>query len=205
MSNLTPEELAEQANEPGTFSFIERLHGRNYAKDTVTIYLNEELGYKLAELEVAYSDKLNLSADEATALQQDIDRLRGEIAPEKYTFYLEGISNEYYDKLVSSAEEQFPYEYDEAIDPWNGAKSKILIDVYERDEYFTNIWWAATIRKVEFADGSVDTGITSEFIEQFRRLGPINALQRVGATVQKLRMATNWIEYTEDEDFLAKP
>lgn len=204
MSNATPEELAAAAREPGTFSFIERLRGRNYAKDSVTVYLDEELGYKLAELKRQIEEAPNLSAKELDVIQKKIDAINAELAPSKYVFYVEGISNQDYDKLVDDAAEQFPYEYAETVDPWSGKKSKEVIQSDERNEYFTNSLWAKTIRKVE-NDGNFDENVTSEFIEMFRRLGPLNALQHVGLAIEKMRMGSEWIEYAEDEDFLAKP
>jgi hypothetical protein len=205
MSNATPEELAATAREPGTFSFIERLRGRNYAKDDVAIYLNEELGYKLAELKAQIKDTPTLSAEELAAIQEKIDAILVELAPDKYIFHIEGISNEDYDKLVDEAAEQVPYEYEETVDPWTGKKTQEPINSDKRNEYFTNALWAKVIRKVEYADGSFDESINSEFVEMFRRLGPLNALQHVGLTIEKVRMGSEWIEYAEDEDFLVKP
>jgi hypothetical protein len=203
MSNATPEELAAAAREPGTFSFIERLRGRNYAKDTVTVYLNEELGYKLQEVEAKIED--GPSVDELAALEKELAALRAELAPDKYIFHVEGISNEDYDKLVADAVEQFPYEYEDSVDLYTGKKTKETVDSPERNEYFTNLLWSKVIRKVELADGDSDENINSGWIETFRRLGPINALQHVGLAVEKVRMGSEWIEYAEDEDFLVKP
>jgi hypothetical protein len=202
MSNATPEELAAAAREPGTFSFIERLRGRNYAKETETVYLNEELGYKLQEIEAKIDN--GPSVDDLAELEKQLAAVRAELASDKYVFHLEGISNEAYDELVAEAVEKFPYEYEDSVDIYTGKKTKEIVDSPDRNEYFTNLLWSKVIRKVE-ASGDSDQNINSEFIETFRRLGPINALQHIGLAIEKVRMGSEWIEYAEDEDFLVKP
>src|SRR6185312_1459698 len=98
MSDKTPEELAAEVRAPGKFSFIERLRGRNYAKDDVTIYLNEELAYELQALKITYENTPKLSLDKLEFLESEIARVKEALKPDAIKFYMHGISNEEYDK-----------------------------------------------------------------------------------------------------------
>lgn len=205
MSNKTAEELAADSSAPGTFSFAERLRGRNYAKDSVSIYIDEKLGYELAELELQYrDDAANLSLDQINKLEADITAKIAELKPHEYVFDLEGISNKQYNALVDQANEKFPLEYEEGTD-FLGQKTKTLLESSDRDEFFTGILWLACFRKITAADGTTADDINPELIAEFRDSAPLAALSQINKTINKLRLATDWIEYTEDEDFLVKP
>jgi uncharacterized protein Yka (UPF0111/DUF47 family) len=204
MSNLTPEELARQAGQHGTFSFIDRLRGRNYAKDDIDVYLDEDLGYKLERLHDALkSEEVPVTMHEE--IIEQIKSVTAALEESKYTFYLEGMSNERYDELIDEAKEQYPYEYEEFTDPWSGKKVKSVIPLDERNELFTALLWAESIKKVVDHEGNVDESINSEFVATIRRQAPLAVIKRIGDTIDKLRMASEWIEYIEDEDFLVKP
>jgi hypothetical protein len=202
MSNKSAEELAAEASERGTFSFIDRLRGRNYAKDDVVVYLNEDLGYKLYNLE---EDLRVAAADRVPEIEEKIKALREELAPEAYTFHMHGISNKKYDQLIDEAVEQFPEEFEEIVNPFTGEKSKQTIPSEDRNKLFTTKFWAACLDSIEFADGSVADDDKEAIVSAFKEEAPLAAIGRVSATINKLRLATDWIEYTEDEDFLAKP
>lgn len=204
MSTKTAEELAAETAEPGTFSFIDRLRGRNYAKDTVIIYLDEQLGYELNELvsELKTSDSLN--ATTITKLETDIANKIEELKPQAYTLELHGISNKEYNELVDQAAEKYPYEYDENQDIL-GRKEKTLIESEDRQEFFTGLLWLACITSITDANGSVADDINAELVAELRVSAPLAVIHRINDTVNKLRLATDWIEYTQDEDFSVKP
>lgn len=205
MSNKNPEELAAEAREPGTFSFIERLRGRAYAKDDVTIYLNEELGYKLQELRSKLEASNFLTAGQITEIQDQIDEVKEELKPDAITFYLEGFSSDRYDELIADAKEQFPYEYEEVVEPWSGRKSQEIVQTNERTDYFLSLLWIESIVRVEDASGAIDTGVTTEFISSLKKFGPPAGIRLIQETIDKLRVSSDWIQYAEDEDFLVKP
>lgn len=203
MSNQTPEELARAAGQPGVFSFVERLRGRGYPQDAVAIYLNETVGYELEKLE----EEIKAAKDEVAALALEVKatELRAKILPERYVFNMHGISNREYDDVKDAVEVDFPYEYDESKNPFTGEVTRVIIPSEARDEAFTVRLWSHFIDSVEDASGAKDDSIGVEFVVEFRALAPLNAITRVAETVNKLRMATDWIDYIEDEDFFPKP
>lgn len=207
MSNKSAEELAKEVSKPGKFSFIDRLRGRNYPTDEVVVYLDEKLGYKLlaVEQEMAGSDGHTPSFSEQKLLEEKHAELVEQLRASRYVVKLQGISNDDWDALVEEAAEQFPYEYDEIVNPFSGEKTRKVIETDERAEFFTMKLWAAFIQSITDSDGNVDDDVTVQTVKAFRGEAPFSAITRVGATIAKLRMATDWVEYIEDEDFLAKP
>jgi hypothetical protein len=202
MSDSTPEELAQAVSKPGVFSFTERLKGRNYPQETVIICLDERAGYEIYKLEQKLSrltDKEGVKAAEA-----EIARLREVVKAEIYTVHMEGISPEDYDALVDQAVAQFPYEYNEVENPFTGAKIQEVVTNDARDEYFRKLKWNAFIRKIEDHDGNINIP-DFETIDAFTKQAPLMAQSAVLDAVDKLRMATDWMNYIQDEDFLVKP
>lgn len=190
---------------PGKFSFIDRLQGRSYAKDTVVIYLNEQLGYELQALKATYENTPQLSVEKIEFLESEIERVKAELKPDAITVYLHGIPNKQYDAIIDDAKEQFPYEYEEQQNLYTGRMDKEVIQTKERTEYFLTQFWLACLEKFEDAEGAVDDSITVDTIDAIREIAPPAAIAEIEFTIDKLRMATDWIEGVEDEDFLAKP
>lgn len=207
MSDKSAQELAEEVSKPGKFSFIDRLQGRNYPKDDVVVYLDEELGYRLLDVQrrMEGDDNHTPSIPEMKLLEKEHARLSAALRDSKYTIHLQGISNEDWDAIVDDAAEHFPYEYEETTNPFTGAKTKEVIQSQERSEYFTKMLWLKFIQSIEDSEGNVDSDISLGTISAFRKQAPFSAIARVSETIDKLRMATDWVEYVEDEDFLAKP
>lgn len=203
MSEKTPEELAREGMTPKTFSFIERLQGRAYPEDDVTIYLDEKLGYKLLALHEELDAEGN--AEKAKVIEGKIDQVSKELQRSKYVFHCHGISNEANDAIVDEVAESFPYEYDETTNPFTGEKTKTLIPNDDRTEAYVRKLWAACISSITDPDGAVDKEVGLETVAAFRQEGPLSGIGRVTAMLNKLRMATDWVEFLEDEDFLVKP
>lgn len=203
MSNATPEELASAVSQPGTFSFMERLLNRNYPKDTVEMYLDESLGYKLRQLEEKLS--LTTNKDQVKALEDELFAVREGLKGGKYTLHLEGISNEKYDELIDKAAELYPHEYDESNNPFTGSKVRSIKEEPLRDEYFTDLLWSHVVRKITDPSGATNEPVTEEDARAIRKYGPREGILRVAETVDKLRMAVQWMHYIQDEDFFPKP
>lgn len=204
MSNKTPEELAQEVSQKGSFSFIERLRGRNYPADTEVFYLDEALGYELVKLEEQAKDEVD--PKKATAIEKQINDVKQKLAPSKITVHLTAIPNDRYESLLKEALVEYPREYELSEPNILGQREKTEIPNPARDERFTNALWAECIRYFEDADGNVDNSETTPAtVAEMRKLMPLHAQQRVSEIIDKLRMAVAWMDYIQDEDFLAKP
>lgn len=203
MSNTTPEDLARAVGERGTFSFSERLRGRAYASDSITINLNDQIGLEVTKL----LDQIKAAgADLPTVakLQEQLEALSEKSHADRYTVTAKGISSEYHDKLVAEAVAAFPYEYEEETDLL-GRKTKTVIESPERTELFTTLIWAAQIVSIEDNEGAIDMAITPELIKEIRAIAPPSAVFRIDGLLDKVGVAVDWVEYLQDEDFFPKP
>ena len=206
----TPEELAAEAQVIGTeqstpekFSFMERLRGRNYPEDTVDFYLGEDIAYKIDRVEDELSNTTN--KDKVKILEDLLVELKETVKGQTYKIHLRGISNEAYDALLKEVEAEHPYEYDEHQNPFTGAKVKTLIDNEDRDKLWENKLWAACITGVEDPSGDIDDEVSLEMVATLRAVGPMDGLRKVAQTIGKLRMAHDWMDHIQDEDFFPKP
>lgn len=206
----TPEELAAEAqtiaveqSKPEKFSFMERLRGRNLPEDTVDFYLGEDIGYKIQRVEEELSNTTN--KDKVKALEDLLVELKEIVKSQTYKINLRGITNEQYDALVKEVEAEYPTEYNEYQNPFTGKKIKEPIENEDREKLWENTLWQACITSVEDPEGNVDDEVTLEMIATLRAHGPMDGLRRVAQTIAKLRMANDWMDHIQDEDFFPKP
>lgn len=206
----TPEELAAEAetlareqSTPEKFNFMERLRGRNYPEDVVDFYLEENVGYRIMQVEEELGRTVN--KDKVKFLEDLLQELKAAVKEQHYKIHLRGISNEKYDALHKEVEAQYPYEYEEHQNPFTGAKVKTIVDNEDREKLWENTLWAACITKVEDPQGNVDDEVTLELVAALRAMGPLDGLRKVAQTIAKLRMGTDWMDHIQDEDFFPKP
>lgn len=198
----TAEAKAREASTPGTFSFIDRVVNRDYPTDTVEIYLNENAGLRILKLE--QDRAVATDGEQANLIEKQIEAWREKAKDSRYIFHLEGISSEVYDSVVDAATENFPLEYNEFRNPLTQALVREVKDNPDREVYFRTHLWAKFIRKVEDSEGNVDDNITAEWIAVFANNAPLMAQVKIQASVDLLRMTTDWMDHIQDEDFLAK-
>lgn len=197
---MTPEEIALDQSTPGKFNFIERLKGRNLPREDVTIYLDEEAGYALGLLEELIADEKK-DSPKLKELEAQRAAAKQAVADSGYVLTITGMTNERYDELVERAEESFPVEYETINNPLTGEKWKKRLDSDDRDALFNDLFLAESIAKVTDPDGDVDDDITPEFVVQFRNLAPLDGIRRVVAKAFKMRMASEWMDEIQNEDF----
>lgn len=203
MSNATPEELAQSVSTPTTFSFIDRLRGRNYPHDDVSIYLDESLGYRLSELNAEIANTIN--PDKLAKLEAEYESLRAELAEQRYTITLTGLSIKADEVMAKEAAEAYPFEYDEVVSPFTGEKTKVMVDSDDRNRLYTDLLWSASITKVVDPAGAEQGALTQADARAIREEGPREGVIRIAEAIEKLKMATYWMDSIQDEDFLAKP
>lgn len=208
---------ATEASKPGKFSFLDRLAGRNYPKDEVVVYLDEEAGYNIQDIEDELDVKrksvklfekdetllANVKA-EISKLEEQLEANREKAAQSRFVFHLEGIPTETYDAAIDYSQEQYPLEYREARNPVTFALERSVIENEERDQLFRTHLWAAFIRRVVDPEGNVDDNITPDWVAQLLNLLPVIGQIRIGMGVEKLRMTTDWMDKLQGEDFFPK-
>lgn len=193
-------ELAKKASEPGAFTFLDRLLGRNYPTDEVVIYLDEAAGYKVSELR--RKAKMSADPETAAAIEEQIDALDREVVKSAAIFRLQGMPNEEYDAIIDDIYEQMPAEYEETTNPFTGRKEKTEIHDPKREDLLNTTVWARFLTEIETSEGT-QRGFTEDEAAVMRGKLPIDGVRRVQEVIQKLRMATSWMDQIQDEGFLA--
>lgn len=202
MTELTPEEIANEQSKPGVFSLIERLQNRNMPTEEVVIYLDEQAAYERERLTAKHAettDKKRLAEIDAK-----LDELEARIRDSAVTLKLVGISSKRYDELLDRAKETYPIEVEETVAPFTGEKTKRELPNEDRDELFNTLYLAEVVREARMGD-DVDDNITETWIAQFKNHAPLDAVRSIYATGMKLRMATEWMDGIQNEDFSPRP
>lgn len=194
---------AESMTNPGTFSIAERLSNRGLPEEDVPVYLDEKAGWELIRLEEKHADAA--SDEEAVEIEAKMAKVRAKLASSRYLFTVRGMTNETYDKLIDQVEEEYPKEFTEEFNPLTGGKSKVLIPNEGRDERFNLLFLAESIAKITDPDGAVDSNIDDVAMAFIRNQAPLDALDRIMRMATRMRMASEWMEQLEDEDFSPKP
>lgn len=201
--SMTPEQVAQEASQPGTFNFIDRVVNRNYPTKDVEVYLDEKAGHKIQEL-LNERELVGNDVEKLERIDADLELWRKKAAESRYIFHLEGISVEEYDKTVDDSREQFPLEYRESRHPLTMELERSVVPNDDRETYFRTQLWSKYIRSVEDAQGNVDTNISPQFVGAAARALPVIALLRIQNGVEELRMTSEWMNHIQDADFFPK-
>lgn len=195
--------IANEQSKPGVFNLVERLQNRGMPTEDVDVYLDERLGWDLLRLEEKHNNTKNVA--EAKIIEGKIKRVKEQLAESRYVFTLQGVTNEGYQAVIDRAAESFPYEYEERVNPLTAEKTKVLIENDERDTLFNTLFLAEVITKVSDPDGDEDADITPEKVTFIKNLAPLDAIRRITELAFKMRMATEWMDVIQDEDFSPRP
>lgn len=201
MSNI--DEQLTEATEKGKFSIIDAIRGRSYPKDKIPVYLDEQDAYTASKLddEIASTEPLTAEYQELLAKKDEVLKRIGD---NKYVFLISGISEGDREKLQNQAAENFPIEYSENKNGLTGEIVRTEIQSAERDRYFTNLLWLASIKEITAPDGSTQDSFTLEDIFEMRSSLPLAAIGSITESIEKLRVSTALFMLKVNEDFLAK-
>jgi len=210
-------EAVSKAKKPGTFSIVKVVKERGYPKDSVNVYLNEDLAYQVAqvneaidtigkEMDTAGADPkvLNEFMSRRDAIFENRDALLAQMSAEKYVFHVKGMSEGQRQDLFDKAVEAYPIVIIQKLDQVTGEFGDVEVESVERDRLFTTLLWEHSIEKIVTFDGDVQEGITEEDAWELRRSLPLAALTNITESIERLRIATSVFLLTVDEDFLAK-
>ena len=211
------QEMVEEAKRPGKFNIVDAVRGRAYPKNTVDVFIDEEVAYNVAELNELI-DKIGQEMDKKNVDKKHMDKLLAErdkimsdrekiieeMGGTKYVFHLTGISEGDRQDIYDKALKQHPMKYDKSRSPLTGMVEKEEIEDPERDRYFTTLLWQSHITKIVAPDGSEQEGITYEDALELRRILPLAAITTITEAIEKMRASTSLFMISVNEDFLAK-
>lgn len=197
--NTDYQAAAEEASKQGTFNLVDRLVGRNMPTEDVVIYLDEKTGFEILRLDKQHADTTDKG--ELKKLEAKREHLVKTLEKSKYTFTLQGLTTENYDKIIDQIREAYPSEYEDSVNPLTGQKLRLEVPNELRDELYHNLLLAACLVKVADPDGNLDEDISVEKASIIRRITPIDGVRRITKTIDDLRMLSEWMDGVQSADF----
>jgi hypothetical protein len=208
MTELTPEQIANEASTPGRFSLIDRLRNREYPSEDISIYLAEDAAYtrsalleEVAEIRVIGTEEEKAQAQaKMDALWARIDAATKAVLDSEVVISVRAISSERYDELIAQARQKFPSKYEKVTNPLTGRTAKEEIESPDRDEYFNDLFLGEVIEKATIGN-DVDDQIDATWWGEFKKLAPLDAVRVIVTKAFKMRMVTEWMDEVQHEDF----
>lgn len=160
-----------------TFDLISVLAGRAYPTLDVSVYFNEELGFKLFQLERDRREALLLDADNAKDLDKEFQALSKASEDEKFTVTLKSIPEQVRRDVISSVASEFP------------AKRNMIGQEDpnpEGDQALTKKLWSVYIQAVTDPDGAVSI-VTEETVDSIYNLAPIGVHKAINVGIGELQ------------------
>jgi len=182
--------LVKEAQSKGVFNLSEVIKGRGFPTKDVTIYLDAESAFELAQLDQEMNDFLD--ADYRAELDAKAQELAAKIRKSALTFTMRGVSQKIVDKVMADANEKHPRDDDNGNNP-------------EWVKFYVSSLVAQNIIRVTDAEGNVDEHLfTVEEIYSLREEITRDAWDVLADTMQKLTLASGYFEQLTDAGFLPK-
>lgn len=182
-----------------TFDIGELFAGKAYPKDSVDVYLDEEVAYELSQTTREIAKALNANnTDELKVLEARSAELVKRGAASKVTIHLTGVSRGDRKHVLDEILEQFPQQYD--------FLGRALPNP-EADDAHANARWALHIERIERPDGSNLVAPKPEEIALFRAKAPDSAIEDIELKIRGFSEgAKNGFEtLAQEQGFLSQP
>lgn len=183
-------QLVRDAQAKGVFNLSEVIKGRGFPTKDVTIYLDAESAFRLAEIDEAMNGFID--QDELAKLQAEADELSANIRKSALVFTMRGVSQKIVDKVTAEANEKHPRnESEQSNSDWI--------------KFYVSNLVAQNIIRVTDAEGNVDEHVfTTEEVMELREQITRDAWDVLADTMQKLTLASGYFEQLTDAGFLPK-
>jgi hypothetical protein len=183
--------LVQEAQKKGVFNLSEVIKGRGYPTKDVTIYLDGESAFRLAEINNRLSEFIG--EEEEAELNEEAVALSAKIRESALTFTMRGVSQKIVDKVMSDANAKYPNRESNIED--NNAWIR----------YYVAALVAQNIIRVTDATGNVDEHVfTPEELMDLREELSRDAWDVLADTMQKLTLASGYFDQLTDAGFLPR-
>jgi hypothetical protein len=182
--------LVKEAQAKGVFNLSEVIKGRGFPTKDVTIYLDAEAAFELAQID----EEMNgyLEPEHQKELEAKTKTLADKILNSALTFTMRGVSQKIVDKVMAEANEKHPR------DDANGNNPEWV-------KFYVSSLVAQNIIRVTDAEGNVDEHLfTVEEMYSLREELTRDAWDVLADTMQKLTLASGYFEQLTDAGFLPK-
>lgn len=161
-----------------TFDLLDALAGVTHPESEVNVYLDDSLMYLIDQTnaEIRKAEILGKQDVKAT-LEEKLATLKEQAAGVRFTFKIRAIPREVHTSIITETEKEHPDSKDFLGRPEANP---------ERDEYFSNRFWAAHIVQVTSPSGATQEGFTPEYAKAFRGQAPRSAINAIQKAIDSL-------------------
>jgi hypothetical protein len=185
--------LVESSQSQGIFNLSEVVKGRGYPTKDVTIYLDGESAFELAEL----NDKMNdvYSDEDLSEMEAKAEVLAEKIKKSAVTFVMRGVSQKIVEDVIKKTNDKYPPE----------AGRSEATDNPDWVKYYIASLIALNVVRVIDAEGNVDNHVyTADEMLSIRESISADAWNVLVENMQKLTLASGYFEQLTDAGFLPK-
>lgn len=181
---------------PKTFDLVAALAGRTYPEETVPVFFDEALSYRLEQLE----KKIRLEGDSKTL--KELTSLRDELLEKAKAatikVHIKSVPSDIIKATYDKLDADFPVE--------TGTFGQVKSNP-EREAATVPRVWELYIQSIEGPDGSVLEPVTQADIKMFTDKAPDSAVRAVDRAIDALRTDSQkgYESAIRDLDFLSRP
>lgn len=161
-----------------TFDLLDALAGVSHPETTVDVYLDDSLMYLISQTDAEIRKaEIRGEKEQKDTLEAKIAELKEQAATVKFEFTIRAIPRGVHTAIIAETEKEHPDTKDflGRVEPNP-----------ERDEFFSNKFWAAHITQVKAPTGAVQQGLTPEYAAAFRSQAPRSAINAVQKAIDSL-------------------
>jgi len=175
-----------------TFDILDMLSGNKFPEETVRVYVNEDLMYRVAEIE----EKIQRNPEDAS-LEAEREELVRKAREFEFQVHVQGIPRASLMNAVQKVEEQFPSEYTALGRRKPNAQA---------DNAMAVLQWVLYVKKIVSPSGAEAGPLSEEEAEALRGQLPLPAVEAVERAISDIHEKTNKGHETlaMETDFLSK-
>lgn len=180
-----------------TFDLAAVLSGINFPEHTVTVYLDERVGFEIYRAEEALRNaEIRGNEDALKKIAAEIDALKEKRKDVAYKVTVRGIPESTRKACDTQARKEHPVDYNfmgqATPDP-------------ARDDLYNHLLWVASVVRFEAADGSVAV-VTEDLVKQLREEAGRSVIQIISRAIDELVTGTKagFESDAQDVDFLSE-
>lgn len=180
-----------------TFDIADMFTGIAYPTDSVAVYTNPDVAYRLHKLgEEALDVVREKNEERAREIEVERDELVKQGEASRYVVHLRGQSRDNREAVIDKVRSKYPAEYDflgrEKVEP-------------AADKMFANLMWALHIERIEAPNGAIKAPVDESDIRILRGNLEDSEINKIESAIQELSAGAKggFETLAQEHDFLS--
>lgn len=180
-----------------TFDLAAVISGIGFPEHTVTVYLDERVGFEIYRANEALRNAEIRGNEEALKrIAEELDALKEKRADQAYKVTVRGVPESTRKACDARARKEFPVDYN-----FMGQ----VTPEPQRDDLYNHLLWVASVVRFEAADGSVAV-VNEDLVKQLREEAGRSVIQTIAGAIRELEEGAKkgFETDAQDVDFLSE-